>query len=147
MNFVCHDTKVRRICLLKLRINERLRELRVKSGYTQNQIAKILNIDRSTYSYYEIGKTTPDISVLVTLAKVFNIPINELLADETAPQSVADHGFTADYIHAKKNSSHIYELSVKEKELVGAFRACSEKQQNEALAYLENAVSLKKQLK
>lgn len=48
--------------MMKIRINERLRELRIKSGYTQSQIAKILNIDRSTYSYYEIGKTTPDIS-------------------------------------------------------------------------------------
>ena len=66
----------------KIHINERLRELRIKSGYTQVQIAKILNIDRSTYSYYEIGKTTPDVTVLITLAKVFNIPIENLLSDE-----------------------------------------------------------------
>lgn len=88
--------------MLKLCLNERLRELRIKSGYTQSQIAKILNIDRSTYSYYEIGKTTPDVSVLVTLAKVFNIPIDQLLADESTPKDVAERRFPSDYAHGKK---------------------------------------------
>lgn len=87
---------------MKIRINERLRELRIKSGYTQNQIAKILNIDRSTYSYYEIGKTMPDVSALMILAKVFNISINELLEDESRPHSVADSGIRSDYVHGKK---------------------------------------------
>lgn len=122
--------------MVKLRINERLRELRVKSGYTQSQIAKILNIDRSTYSYYEIGKTMPDISVLITLAKVFNIPINELLADESSPQAMTDVGLRLDYVHGKKNTSHIYELSDREKELVGMFRTCTEEQQNSVLQAL-----------
>ncbi len=119
---------------MKIYINERLRELRIKSGYTQNQIAKILNIDRSTYSYYELGKTTPDVSALVTLAKVFNISISELLADESTPPHVADSGSKLDYIHGKKNSSHIYELSSQEKELVGFFRACPENQKAKLLS-------------
>lgn len=126
---------------MKIRINERLRELRIKSGYTQNQIAKILNIDRSTYSYYEIGKTMPDISVLLTLAKIFNISINELLADETSPHSVADEGIKMDYVRGKKNSSHIYELSSREKELVGIFRACSEEQKEQLLSSLKDGAS------
>ena len=129
--------------MIKIRINERLRELRIKSGYTQSQIAKILNIDRSTYSYYEIGKTMPDISVLVTLAKVFNISISELLADETAPKNVADSGQKMDFFRGKKNSSRIYELSSNEKELVGTFRTCTEEQQNEFLKMLKDAAQKK----
>ena len=58
-------------------INAKLRELRVKSGYTQHQIADILNIDRSTYTYYETGKTSPDITVLAKLSKIFNVSIDE----------------------------------------------------------------------
>lgn len=111
--------------MIEVRVNERLRELRIKCGFTQNQIAKILNIDRSTYSYYEIGKTTPDISMLVTLAKIFNIPINELLASENVSLGVAEHDVRPEYIRGKKNSSHIYELLGAEKELVGYFRTCS----------------------
>ncbi len=128
------------IRLLKLRINERLRELRVKSGYTQGQIAKILNIDRSTYSYYEIGKTTPDVSTLMTLAKVFNISIDELLAEESGARAVADPGMRRDYVRGKKNSSRIYELSSRERELVGAFRACSEEQREQVVEYLKQLI-------
>lgn len=121
----------------KICINERLRELRIKSGYTQYQIAKILNIDRSTYSYYEIGKTTPDINVLITLAKIFNIPINEMLADEEVPANVADSNAPRFYRN-KKNTSHIYELSNKEKELVGSFRVCSPEAQERILEFVKN---------
>ncbi len=123
-------------------LNERLRELRVKSGYTQSQLAKILNIDRSTYSYYEIGKTTPDITVLMTLSKIFNIPINEMLADEDVPGSAADSGVPR-FIRSKKNTSHIYELSNREKELVGAFRVCTVDIQNKALTFLKSNLSNK----
>jgi transcriptional regulator with XRE-family HTH domain len=122
----------------KICINERLRELRLKSGYTQSQIAKILNIDRSTYSYYEIGKTMPDITVLLTLSRIFNIPINEMLANEDVPEQVCDHTSSTSFMRSKKNTSHIYELSNREKELVGVFRVCKPEEQDKILLYIKN---------
>lgn len=127
----------------KICINERLRELRLKSGYTQFQIAKILNIDRSTYSYYEIGKTMPDINVLLKLSRIFNIPINELLADENRPEGVSDSGSAPNFLQSRKNSSHIYELSNHEKELVGYFRFCTPEDQEKILDYVKNCLSKK----
>ncbi len=128
----------------KICINERLRELRVKSGYTQFQIAKLLNIDRSTYSYYEIGKTMPDINVLLTLSRIFNIPINEMLADEDFAEGVSDSVSTPSFLHGKKNTSHIYELSNREKELVGAFRVCTPEVQDKILVFSKNSIATKK---
>ncbi|NLJ30820.1 MAG: helix-turn-helix transcriptional regulator [Clostridiales bacterium] len=128
---------------MKICINERLRELRVKSGYTQYQIAKILSIDRSTYSYYEIGKTMPDITVLLKLSKIFNLPINELLEDEVSPENIADSGIKSHYYHSKKNASHIYELSGREKDLVGAFRVCSSEEQDKILEFIQEQTSFK----
>lgn len=128
---------------MKICINERLRELRIKSGYTQSQIAKILNIDRSTYSYYEIGKTTPDVTSLMTLAKIFNISLSELLADESKHAAIADSGVKNEFFEGKKNSSHIYELSREEKELIGMFRAFSAEQQKKVLDALRSALSKK----
>ena len=122
--------------MFKLRIGERLRELRIKSGFTQSQIAKILNIDRSTYSYYEIGKTTPDVSTLMSLTKIFNISIDNLLADETSQKNLAQKRPAANYLFSKKNTSHIYELSGEERNLVGLFRVCSKKQQAAVLERL-----------
>lgn len=122
--------------MLNLCIGERLRELRIKSGFTQGQIARILSIDRSTYSYYEIGKTTPDVSTLMSLAKIFNISINDLLSDEISHKSLAQKKPATNYLFSKKNTSHIYELSSEEKELIGFFRLCSQKQQTAILERL-----------
>ena len=116
-----------------LNINERLRELRVKFGYTQNQIAKLLNIDRSTYAYYETGKTHPDVASLLLLSRMYNISLDELLEDEAAPKSVADRNFVKDYVRGNKNSSHIYDLSTQEKDLIGAYRTCSEEEREEIM--------------
>ena len=37
-----------------------LRKLRLKAGYSQKNVADLLNVSRSTYTYYETGKTSPD---------------------------------------------------------------------------------------
>jgi len=116
-----------------LNINERLRELRVKFGYTQNQIAKLLNIDRSTYAYYETGKTHPDIGSLLLLSRMYNISLDELLEDETAPKSVCDRRLVKDYVRGNKNSSHIYDLSSEEKDLIGAYRTCSDEEREKIM--------------
>ncbi|HCW80271.1 MAG TPA: transcriptional regulator [Ruminococcaceae bacterium] len=128
------------------KLNERLRELRGKCGYTQSQVAKLLNIDRSTYAYYETGKTRPDVSSLVMLAKIFNISIGELLSDESRPKAVAERrilnsgSHISSYADIQKNSSHIYDLAPEEKELVGAFRSCSTEEQKKIIEYISNIV-------
>ena len=56
--------------MASIKIGKKLRMLREKFGYTQQHMANILNVDRSTYSYYETEKTSPDIATLITLSKV-----------------------------------------------------------------------------
>ena len=57
----------------------RLRELRLKHGYTQEQIATIANVSRPAYSLYEISKNTPDISTLVKIANVYGVSLDYLV--------------------------------------------------------------------
>lgn len=63
-------------------LGEKLRELRETYDLSQSQIAEALNIDRSTYSNYELNKTEPDLDKLVKLAHIYNIPKVLLLPDE-----------------------------------------------------------------
>jgi len=63
-------------------IAKRLRGIRKACGFTQQQVAAVLNVDRSTYTYYETGKTSPDIHTVKTLAELFNVSVNELLYEE-----------------------------------------------------------------
>ena len=60
---------------------ERLRHLRTAADITQKEIARQLHVDRSTYSYYEIGKTEPRISTLNILSRIFNVPLDVFLRD------------------------------------------------------------------
>lgn len=101
-------------------LSKKLRKFRENSGYTQQQVADALNIDRSTYSYYELGKTTPDIHTLVALAKIFNITISDLL--DESPEAVRVKDPAAENKLVRKNDSLIYELSKDEKQLIIYYR-------------------------
>lgn len=65
-------------------IGNRLRELRLKFGYTQSSVAEVLGLNRSTYSYYELGVTRPDPIILGKLAAYYGAPI-DVFYDESVP--------------------------------------------------------------
>ena len=59
-----------------------LRELRTKCKLTQNKVAEILGIDRSTYSYYELGKINPDVKTILHLSRIYGVDYTEILDPE-----------------------------------------------------------------
>ena len=56
-----------------------LREIRKKRGLSQQQVAMDMNISREALSYYENGKRSPDISMLIALSDYFNVSIDYLI--------------------------------------------------------------------
>lgn len=58
---------------------ENLRFFRAINYLKQDGIAKQLCIDRSTYAYYEIGKTKPKVLMLIKIASIFDIEFSELI--------------------------------------------------------------------
>ena len=54
-------------------MHDKIRALRKEKGLTQAQIANHLNIDRSTYAYYESGRSRLNIDVVVKLAHFFQV--------------------------------------------------------------------------
>ena len=55
-------------------LGEKLRELRENYDLSQAQIAAALNIDRSTYSNYELDKTRPSLESLLKISRIYNVP-------------------------------------------------------------------------
>ena len=49
----------------------RLALLRTAHGMSQEQVARVLNVSRSTYSYYESGKSAPSLDSLRKLIELF----------------------------------------------------------------------------
>ena len=56
-----------------------LREIRKKKKLSQLKVAMDLSISREALSYYETGKRSPDISMLVRLSNYFNVSIDYLI--------------------------------------------------------------------
>ena len=59
-----------------------IRLLRKQMKLTQKDVADALQIERSTYAFYETGKTTPSLETLCKLSKVYGIPVDDLLKDK-----------------------------------------------------------------
>jgi|GEM_PF-1122755 len=71
-------------------IGENLKNIRKEKNITQNAIASLLNIKRQTYSAYERGVSTPDITTIKILADYFGVTINYLLTDKNDPDTFSD---------------------------------------------------------
>ena len=54
----------------------KLRQLRISKGYTQIEVAERNNITRSTISNYEIGRRTPHLKDLQTLAAFYGVGLD-----------------------------------------------------------------------
>ena len=80
-----------------MQLAENLRTLRTNARMNQQTIADMLNIERSTYSYYETGRTNPTYETLINIAKIYNISVDDLLGLNRSTPMVADgsHGYEA----------------------------------------------------
>ena len=62
--------------------SERLRNAREDKGYTQQQIADIMGITKSTYCGYETGKRQPDVFKIKQICKILGVS-GDVLLDTT----------------------------------------------------------------
>ena len=56
-----------------------LRNLRNERNLTQQQVADHLKIDRSTYAYYESGRSQVNVDVIVKLAHFYEVSYATLI--------------------------------------------------------------------
>lgn len=59
--------------------HEELKAARIKTGLTQQQIADILGVSKSTYCGYETAKRSPDPQRIKQLAKILHVSADTLL--------------------------------------------------------------------
>jgi transcriptional regulator with XRE-family HTH domain len=76
MNFREHAT-------LYKAIGQRIRERRVKRGFTQNKLAELLSLSRTSITNIESGRQKLLIHTLVELAIVLDVDVSELLPEIT----------------------------------------------------------------
>lgn len=59
-----------------------LQDLRLAHGYSQQNIADMLGLNRPAYTYYETGKCTPSIESLYKLLKLYEMDIEAFVLPE-----------------------------------------------------------------
>lgn len=68
----------------------RLRELRKSKNLTQTQVARRLNLSKTTISGYENNVKTPSLDVLVQLALLYDVSTDYILGLENRPMLYID---------------------------------------------------------
>ena len=117
-----------------------LKFYRHECGLTQQQVADRLKIERSTYTYYETGKTKPDINTLIKIAKVYGINYQKLLegVEEELEAAVAE-------IHSGPEDDETYKYRTHattkyEVELLFVVRNLNPKQRKEVMNHAKDFV-------
>ena len=62
-----------------MEIGKKLKDARMKSGYTQESVAEKVNVSRQTISNWENEKSYPDIISVIKLSNLYSISLDELL--------------------------------------------------------------------
>ena len=71
-------------------ISKYLQLLRKKHNYTQDELAKKLDISRQAVSKWETGAAIPDLEVLLKISKLYGITINDILEPNIPTERITD---------------------------------------------------------
>lgn len=63
-------------------IGDRILELRINNGLTQEQLAEKLSVSRQSVSKWEMGQSLPEIDKIVQMSKLFSVGTNEILLEQ-----------------------------------------------------------------
>lgn len=65
-----------------MKIGVKLKEARLKKELTQENVANILNVSRTTISSWEVGRSYPDLESIVSLSDLYDISLDSLLRED-----------------------------------------------------------------
>lgn len=73
--------------------NERIKTLREKYGYTQEELAQRLGLTKNAISLYEHGKRNPSIETLEALCDIFNVTMDYLTGNSDTTEVIPEIDF------------------------------------------------------
>ena len=113
---------------------ENLKKYRKLSGFRQGDVAEIIGVDRSAYTYYENGKTEPKVESIKKIAAMFKVDVNMLLGFEPeeffSPPVIAElhNDGHFDYENNASTEDTVGKCSADERLLIAYYRVCNDKQ-------------------
>lgn len=65
-----------------MNIGDKIKEERLKKEWTQEQLAQLLNVSRSTVSSWEVARNYPDLETIIAISDLFGISLDNLLRED-----------------------------------------------------------------
>ena len=78
-------------------IADKIKELREQAGYSQSDLAKKLDVTRSSVNAWEMGLSTPTTQYIVALTKLFHVSADYILGTE-ADISISLRGYSEEEV-------------------------------------------------
>lgn len=106
-------------------LGQRLKQLREHHQFTQRYVSYKVNIERPSYSNYELGKRTPPLELIIQLADFYHVSLDYLLrSPDFSPEP---DGGKVRILLSDKDEQYFLTL----------FRLLSKKEKRSLLKYLE----------
>ena len=70
-------------------LGEQLKELRTRTGFSQEMVAERVGVSRQAVTKWESGRTLPTAENLAALAQLYQVPLETLGEDRSAQESMA----------------------------------------------------------
>ena len=117
-------------------VSESLKKVRKEHKLTQQDIADVLGVDRSTYTFYETGKTSPSIQTLQKLSNIYNVSVGYLAGyEENHPELKAKH------VSPSMNAPDVDPIALLAKDeqiILMCYRVLMNDKKQEILKYIKN---------
>lgn len=122
----------------------KIRALRESSNMSQDQLANLLGVERSTYTGYETGKSKPSAQKIKNIARIHCVTVDSLLDDsipvekmEILPRHLQVSENQMKYDPEKTIKVTLANLSSDEQMLVSSFRLLSDSDKQKLLFDVE----------
>lgn len=116
-------------------LGEKLLRLRKEMKMTQDDVAKILGMSRTSFSKYENGNSAPPLHVLRKIAAIYNVGLEYLIFDENTSIRLNDSQ-SEDENTSSVPVSKITELRPVEKQIIGKYRILTDEEKKQFLEKL-----------
>ena len=83
---------------------QRLKELRLKAGLTQHQLAERIWVSKAAISNYELFERTPSPEILVKLSRIFHVSTDYLLGLDSEKKTLDVTGLNDEDVEFVKHT-------------------------------------------
>lgn len=114
------------VSVSNIQLAANLRRLRSDHNYTQTQLGRKLNISRQAYSNYETGKRIPDLDMLIRIADIYHVSLEQLITQTCTKSGVLNENSGPYFIGLEYDTNDKIYLTKEEILLLTSYRNASE---------------------